>query len=30
LSRSKATTVRATPAKAGDSLGVEQVILEFE
>ena len=24
------TTVKATPAKAGDSLAVDQVIVEFE
>jgi propionyl-CoA carboxylase alpha chain len=26
----KAATVKATPAKAGDSLAVDQVIVEFE
>ena len=26
----KAATVKATPAKAGDSLAVDQVIMEFE
>jgi propionyl-CoA carboxylase alpha chain len=26
----KAATVKATPAKAGDSLAVDQIIVEFE
>jgi propionyl-CoA carboxylase alpha chain len=30
LRATKATTVKATPAKAGDSLAVDQVIVEFE
>ena len=30
LARAKAATVKATPAKAGDSLAVDQVIVEFE
>jgi hypothetical protein len=29
-SGSNAATVKATPAKAGDSLAVDQVIVEFE
>jgi hypothetical protein len=28
--RAKAATVKATPAKAGDSLAVDQIIVEFE
>ena len=28
--RATAATVKATPAKAGDSLAVDQVIVEFE
>jgi hypothetical protein len=28
--RMMAATVKATPAKAGDSLAVDQVIVEFE
>jgi propionyl-CoA carboxylase alpha chain len=30
LRATKATTIKATPAKAGDSLAVDQVIVEFE
>jgi propionyl-CoA carboxylase alpha chain len=30
LRAAKSTTVMATPAKAGDSLAVDQVIVEFE
>ena len=30
LRATKAATVKATPAKAGDSLAVDQVIVEFE
>ena len=30
LRATKSTTVKATPAKAGDSLAVDQVIVEFE
>jgi propionyl-CoA carboxylase alpha chain len=30
LRAAKSTTVKATPAKAGDSLAVDQVIVEFE
>jgi propionyl-CoA carboxylase alpha chain len=30
LRASKGATVKATPAKAGDSLAVDQVIVEFE
>jgi propionyl-CoA carboxylase alpha chain len=30
LRAEKSTTVKATPVKAGDSLAVDQVIVEFE
>ena len=30
LRSARAATVKATPAKAGDSLAVDQIIVEFE